>query len=129
MQSRPAAERPTRLSLLPFVRDLDEAAAGQPAGAPSGPKSQMEWDEEDTPPRSQDKVSQLLSRVMSRRKRHEAAQAQAKAMKEGDHGTTNTSGHRPSDQPTEARNGGSIRNARNGIEERRKLEVSLPPAL
>jgi hypothetical protein len=126
MQSRPAAERPSRLSLLPLVRDLDEAAAGQPAEAPSGPKSQMEWDEEETPPRGQEKVRELFREVMYRHKRQKAAAAKAKASQEVDNSATSTTGLRPSDQTKEERKGGSIRNARNGIESRQKLEVSLP---
>jgi hypothetical protein len=117
MQSRPAAERPSRLSLLPLVRDLDEAAAGQPAEAPSGPKSQMEWDEEETLPRGQEKVRELFREVMYRHKRQKA---------EADNSATSTTGLRPSEQTKEERKGGSIRNARNGIESRQKLEVSLP---
>jgi hypothetical protein len=135
MQSRPAAERPNRLSLLPLVRDLDEAAAGQPAAAPSGPKSQMEWDEEETPPRAQDKVRELFREVIYRHKRQKAAAAKAtatakvKASQEANDSATSTTGHQPSDPTKEERKGGSIRNARIGIESRRKLEVSLtlPP--
>lgn len=75
MQSRPAAERPNRLSLLPLVQDLDEAAAGQLAAPPPpGPKSEMEWDEE-APPRAQEKVRDLFRQVLSRRERHTAAAA------------------------------------------------------
>jgi hypothetical protein len=134
MQSRPAAERPSRLSLLPLVRDLDEAAAGQPAEAPSGPKSQMEWDEEETPPRAQEKVRELFREVMYRHKRQKAAAAKAtatakvKASQEANDSPSSTTGHRSSDQTKEERKGGSIRNARNGIESRRKLEVSFPSA-
>jgi hypothetical protein len=130
MQSRPAAERPSRLSLLLLVRDLDEAAAGQPAAAPSGPKSQMEWDEEESPPRAQEKVRELFREVMYRHKRQEAAaakvKAKAKTSQEADNSATSTTGLRPSEQTKEERKGGSIRNARNGIESRQKLEVSLP---
>lgn len=78
MQSRPADERPSRLSLLPVVRDLDAAAAGQPREAPSGPVSQMEWsDEEETPRRSRNKVRQRVREVMKRGKRAAAAEAVA----------------------------------------------------
>jgi len=150
MQSRPAAERPSRLSLL---QDLDEAAAGQPAAAPpppSGPKSEMEWDEEETPPRAQEKVRKLFLQVLSRRERHTAAMAAAKAeakatakakakakaitmamaiaktkaTQQADHTTMSITGHTSSAQPEEKIKGGSIRNARRGIPERRKLEVS-----
>lgn len=89
----------------------------------------MEWDEEETPPRAQEKVREMLRDVMGRRKRHKAAAAAAKAkeVKEADYGAASTTSDRSSDQPKEERKGGSIRNARDGIERRRKLEVSLPP--
>lgn len=139
MQSRPAGERPNRLSLLPLVQDLDEAAAGQPAAPPPpGPKSEMEWDEE-APPRPQEKVRDLFRQVLSRRKKHTAAvaaKAKAKsmamvmantkaAMQHLDHNATSTIDHTSPLQPEENIKGGSIRNARRGIAERRKLEVSL----
>ena len=140
MQSRPAAERPSRLSLLPLVQDLDEAAAGQPAAPPPGPKSEMEWDEEEAP-RAQEKVRELFLQVLSRRKRHaaavaaamERAKAKAKAvamaktegMQEVDHSATSTIGHESSVRHGEKIKRGSIQNARRGIEERRKLEVSF----
>lgn len=141
MQSRPAAERANRLSLLPLVQDLDDAAAEQPAAPPpSGPKSEMEWDEE-TPPRAQEKVRDLFRRVLSRRERHTAAVAAAKAKaksmamamamantkatQQADHNATSTIDHTPSVQPEEKIKGGSIQNARRGIAERRKLEVSF----
>ena len=141
MQSRPAAERPNRLSLLPLVQDLDEAAAGQPAAPPPppGPKSEMEWDEE-APPRAQEKVRDLFRQVLSRREKHTAAAAAAKAkaksmamamantkaaMQHLDHNATSTIDHTSPLQPEEKIKGGSIQNARRGIAERRKLEVSL----
>lgn len=145
MQSRPAAERPNRLSLLPLVQDLDEAAAGQPAAPPPGPKSEMEWDDEEAPPRAQEKVRDLFRRVLSRRERHTAAvvaakvkaKAKAKAITmamvtvntkakpQMDHTATSTIGHTPPVEPEEKIKGGSIQNARRGIAERRKLEVSF----
>lgn len=143
MQSRPAAERANRLSLLPLVQDLDKAAAGQPAAPPpSGPKSEMEWDEE-APPRAQEKVRDLFRRVLSRRERRTAAVAAAKAKaksmamgmgmamantkptQQADHNSTSTIYHTQSVQPEEKIKGGSIQNARRGIAERRKLEVSF----
>ena len=141
MQSRPAAERPNRLSLLPLVQDLDEAVAGQPAPPPpSGPKSEMEWDEE-TPPHAQEKVRGLLRRVLRCRERHTAAVAAAKANSESmamamantkatqevDHNATSTIGHTSPVQPEEKIKGCSIQNARRGIAERLKLEVSFQP--
>ena len=142
MQSRPAAERANRLSLLPLVQDLDESAAGQPAAPPppSGPKSEMEWDQE-APPRAQEKVRALFRRVLSRRERHTAAVAAAKAkaksmvmamantkaIQQADHNATSTIDHTPYIQPEGKIKGGSIQNARRGIAERRKLEVSLQP--
>ena len=141
MQSRPAAERPNRLSLLPLVQDLDEAAAGQPAAPPPGPKSEMEWEEEEAPPRAQEKVRDLFRQVLSRRERHTAAVAAAKAKAKAvtmamatanmkansqmDHSATSTIGHTPPVAPEEKIKGGSIQNARRGIAERRKLEVSF----
>jgi hypothetical protein len=50
----------------------------------------------------------------------------AKTSQEADNSATSTTGLRPSEQTKEERKGGSIRNARNGIESRQKLEVSLP---
>ena len=144
MQSRPAAERANRLSLLTLVQDLDESAAGQSAAPPppSGPKSEMEWDEE-APPRAQEKVRDLFRRVLSRRARHTAAVAAAKAktraksmvmamantkaIQQADHNATSTIDHTPYIQPEEKIKGGSIQNARRGIAKRRKLEVSLQP--
>jgi hypothetical protein len=145
MQSRPAAERPNRLSLLPLVQDLDEAAAGQPAAPPppSGPKSEMEWDEEEAPPRAQEKVRELFRQVLNRREKHTAAMAAARAMvrakgitmamaktkakQQADHSVTSTTGHTSALDPDEKiKRGGSIQNARRGIAERRKLEVSFP---
>ena len=143
MQSRPAAERANRLSLLPLVQDLDKAAAGQPAAPPpSGPKSEMEWDEA-APPRAQEKVRDLFRQVLSRHKKHTAAVAAAKAkakaksvamamantkaMQQVDHNATSTIDHTSPVQPEEKIKGGSIQNARRGIAERRKLEVSLQP--
>ena len=139
MQSRSAGERPSRLSLLPLVRDLDEAAAGQPAAPPLGPKSEMEWDEEEAP-RAQEKVRDLFLRVFSRGERHTAvaagakakvkakaeakAKGKAKAMQQTDDGVTSTSGHGSSVQLSRCIKRGSIQNARRGIPERRKLEVS-----
>jgi hypothetical protein len=134
MQSRPAAERPSRLSLLPLVRDFDEAAAGQPAAAsPAGPKSEMEWDEEEAP-RAQEKVRDLFLRVSSPRERHRAAavvakapaKAKAKAMQRSEDGETSASGHGLLVEPSGITKRGSVQNARRGIEERRKLEVSHP---
>jgi tRNA(Met) C34 N-acetyltransferase TmcA len=144
MQSRPAAERPNRLSLLPLVQDLDEAAAGQPAAPPPptpGPKSEMEWDEEGAPPRAQEKVRELFRQVLSRRERHTAAVAAAKgkgkamamvfaktkAVQSTNHDVTSTTGNASSvDLDDKIKRAGSIQNARRGIAERRKLEVSFP---
>jgi hypothetical protein len=90
----------------------------------------MEWDEEESPPRAQEKVRELFREVMYRHKRQEAAaakvKAKAKTSQEADNSATSTTGLRPSEQTKEERKGGSIRNARNGIESRQKLEVSLP---
>ena len=132
------------------MQDLDEAAAGQPAAPPPptpGPKSEMEWDEEEAPPRAQEKVRDLFRRVLSRRERHTAAMAAAtakatvkakakaitmamaiaktKATQQADHTTMSITGHTSSDQPDEKIKGGSIRNARLGTAEHRKLEVSF----
>jgi hypothetical protein len=125
MQSRPAAERPSRLSLLPLVRDLDEVAAGQPAPTPSGPKSEM--------------VRDLFLRVLSRREKQKMAaveavavakapakpKAKAKAMQQSGDGAKSISGHGSSVEPSGIVKRGSILNARRGIAERRQLEVSL----
>lgn len=100
----------------------------------------MEWDEE-APPRAQEKVRALFRRVLSRRERHTAAVAAAKAkaksmvmamantkaIQQADHNATSTIDHTPYIQPEEKIKGGSIQNARRGIAERRKLEVSLQP--
>jgi hypothetical protein len=90
----------------------------------------MEWDEEESPPRAQEKVRELFREVMYRHKRQKAAaakvKAKAKTSQEADNSATSTTGLRPSEQTKEERKGGSIRNARNGIESRQKLEVSLP---
>lgn len=123
------------------MQDLDEAAAGQPAAPPPGPKSEMEWDEEEAPPRAQEKVRDLFLRVLSRREKHTAAaavaaaKAKAKAItmamaktkttQQMDHNATSTIGHTSPVQPDEKTKGGSIQNARRGIAERRKLEVSF----
>jgi hypothetical protein len=138
MQSRPAAERPSRLSLLPLVRDLDEVAAGQPAPTPSGPKSEMEWDEEEAP-RAKEKVRDLFLRVLSRREKQKMAaveavavakapakpKAKAKAMQQSGDGAKSISGHGSSVEPSGIVKRGSILNARRGIAERRQLGVSL----
>lgn len=128
------------------MQDLDEAAAGQPAAPPPptpGPKSEMEWDEEGAPPRAQEKVRKLFREVLSRRERHTAAVAaakgkgkamamamamsKAKTVQHADHNATSTTGNTSSAGPDEKiKRGGSIQNARRGIAERRKLEVSFP---
>ena len=95
------------------------------------------------------KVRELFHKVSSRRERHAAAVAAAKttatakakakakaitmamamvktkAMQQADHTAMSTVGHTSSVQPDEKIKGGSIRNARRGIAERRKLEVSF----
>lgn len=141
MQSRPADERPSRLSLLPLVRDLDEAAAGQPREAPSAPVSQMEWsDEEETSRRSKKKVRERFLNVIDRSKRAAAAAAAAEAMKGAwgkglpgtaanmevssmDSGAISATGGKMPGQASEKRKGGSVRHARAGIEKRRQQEV------
>lgn len=136
MQSRGADERPTRLSLLPVVRDLDEAVAGQPGGPPPGPQSQMEWDEEeDAPPRSQNKVRQRVREVVYCRKAVVAAVAAAvavaktkqTAVQQVNSSDFKTPEHGPPIPTKENRKAGSVSNARIGIERRRKYEVCLPP--
>jgi hypothetical protein len=101
----------------------------------------MEWDEEEAPPRAQEKVRELFRRVMSRRERHTTAVAAAKAkakastmamanttpMQQLDHNATSTVGYTSPVQLDEKVKGGSIRNARRGIAERRKLEVGFSP--
>jgi len=124
MQSRGADERPSRLSLLPVVRDLDEAVAGQPAAPPPGPQSQMEWDEEEeavAPPRSQNKVRQRVREVMYRRKA-----AAASAVQHVNSSDVKTPEQRPPIPVSEKHRTGSVRNARIGIEKRRQYEVCLP---
>lgn len=136
MQSRPAAERPSRLSLLPVVRDLDAAAAGQPGATPSGPVSQMEWDEEEeTPPRSREKVRQRFREVFRRAARvveERAARVAAEGVKETqreDIGVKVTRGRTASSQLDRAiklRRSESVKIARAGIGKRRLREVSIP---
>jgi hypothetical protein len=88
-------------------------------------QSQMEWDEEEAvaPPRSQNKVRQRVREVMYRR----VAAAAAAAMQQVNRSDVKTPEHGPSAPVNGKRNAGSVRNARNGIERRRKYEVCLPP--
>jgi hypothetical protein len=101
----------------------------------------MEWDEEGAPPRAQEKVRELFRQVLSRRERHTAAVAAAKgkgkamamvfaktkAVRPTDHDVTSTTGNASSVDPDDKiKRAGSIQNARRGIAERRKLEVSFP---
>lgn len=101
----------------------------------------MEWDEEEAPPRAQEKVRELFRQVLSRRERHTAAVAAAKAkgkamamalaktkaVQQAHHNATSTTVNTSSVGPDEKiKRGGSIQNARRGIAERRKLEVSFP---
>jgi hypothetical protein len=119
MQSRGADERPNRLSLIQVVRDLDKAVEGQPvAPPPPGPKSQMEWDEEVASPRPQDKVRQRVREVTFMYSRLAAA-ATAIQVNNRD---VKTPEHGPCIPVNESRKG-SVRNARIGIERRRKYEV------
>jgi hypothetical protein len=121
MQPRGADERPDRLSLIPVVRDLDKAAEGQPvAPPPPGPRSQMEWDEEEevAPSRPQDKVRQRVREVTFMYRRLAAA-ATAIQVNNRD---VKTPEHGPCIPVNESRKG-SVRNARMGIEKRRKYEV------
>lgn len=87
-------------------------------------QSQMEWDEEEAvaPPRSQNKVRQRVREVMYRR-----VAAAAAAMQQVNRSDVKTPEHGPSAPVNGKRNAGSVRNARNGIERRRKYEVCLPP--
>lgn len=103
----------------------------------------MEWDEEEASPRAQEKVRAIFRRVLSRREKRPAAvakakaeaaeaaaakttaTAKAKAVQKMDQNATSGSGHGLVVQPKEAHKQGSIRHARSGIPERRKLEVSL----
>jgi hypothetical protein len=133
MQSRGADERPDRLSLLPVVRDLDEAVAGRPIAPPPppGPQSQMEWDEEEAvaPPRSKNKVRQRVREVMYRRTAAAAAKAKAKrtAVQQMNSRDIKAPEYGPLISVNEKRKAGSVRNACIGIERRRKYEVCLPP--
>jgi hypothetical protein len=133
MQSRGADERPDRLSLLPVVRDLDEAVAGRPIAPPPppGPQSQMEWDEEEAvaPPRSKNKVRQRVREVMYRRTAAAAVKAKAKrtAVQQMNSRDIKAPEYGPLISVNEKRKAGSVRNARIGIERRRKYEVCLPP--
>jgi hypothetical protein len=124
MPPRGAEERPSRLSLS---RDLDEAVAGQPAAPPPPPglQSQMEWDEEEVvvaPPRAQNKVRQRVREVMYRR-----LAAAAAAIQQVNRSDVKPPQHGPPIPVKEMRKAGSVRNARIGIERRRKYEVCLPP--
>jgi len=86
----------------------------------------MEWDEEEevAPPRSQNKVRHphRLREVMYRR-----LAAAATAIQQVNRSDVKTPQHGPSVLFKEMRKVGSVRNARNGIGQRRNYEVCLPP--
>jgi hypothetical protein len=74
------------------------------------------------PPRSQNKVRQRVREVMYRR-----VAAAAAAIQQVNRSDVKTPQHGPPIPLKEMRNAGSVRNARIGIERRRKYEVCLPP--
>lgn len=127
MQSRPADERPSRLSLVPLIRDLDVAAAEQPDD--TGSKSHMDWD--DSPPRAHIKVSQRVRDVFQRKREERAVgldwmaaadQVVRDTPQPPSEGTSNVA--------QEKRVCGSVASARAGIESRVQEEViPLTPAI
>lgn len=148
MQSRPAAERPNRLSLVPFVQDLDKATVEHIAAELSGPKSHMDWDEEGKAPhRAQQKVRDIFRNAFDRPEKRTAAAAPKAATKAAPKAAPKAipraipkAAQRPNDGAVgaigHAKSGGfegvrkgSVRNARIGIEKRRELEVCFQSSI